>query len=106
MEDADRQASTANQGYSEYVLEHLQIAIVSVSAVLNHLQTTPLSDDQQAQVGDFVFELSALLQCLREISQQWQLHLDQYLAHSAATSCTNHQHTCHTNAPWKTTQDS
>jgi len=60
---------------------------VSVSAVLNHLQTTPPSDDQQAQVGDyFVFELSALLQCLREISQQWQLHLDQYLAHSAATS--------------------
>jgi len=55
--------------------------------VLNHLQTTPPSDDQQAQVGDyFVFELSALLQCLREISQQWQLHLDQYLAHSAATS--------------------
>ena len=30
MQDADRQASTANQAYSEYALERLQISIVSV----------------------------------------------------------------------------
>ena len=93
MEDSDRQASTA---------ERLQIAIVSVSAVLNHLQTTPPSDDQQAQLGDyFVFELSALLQCLRDFSVM-------AIASRPVPStchflcCTNHQHTCHTNAPWKT----
>ena len=34
MPDADRQVSTANQAYS---LECLQISIVSVSNVLNHL---------------------------------------------------------------------
>ena len=87
MQDADRQASTANQAYSEYALERLQISIVSVSDVLNHLRSIPPSGDQQAQVVDyFCCELSALLRCLRDIAQQWQLHLDQYLAHSAATS--------------------
>ena len=99
VQDADRQASTANQAYSEYALERLQISIVSVSDVLNHRYTTriylwlnhlrsiPPSGDQQAQVVDyFCCELSALLRCLRDIAQQWQLHLDQYIAHSAATS--------------------
>ena len=55
MEDADRQASTSNQAYSEYVLERLQIAIVSVSVVLNHLQTTPPSDYQQLKLVIILF---------------------------------------------------
>ena len=87
LQATDRQAGIANQAFSEYVLERLEISVMSVSTLINHLQSTNNDDEQQAEVGaNFQAQLAELLRCLRDISQQWQQHLDHYEANMAATS--------------------
>ena len=39
LSTADRQISTANQAYSEYVLERLQMALASMNSILHHLNS-------------------------------------------------------------------
>ena len=47
LNTAERQISTANQAYSEYVLERLELSLEAMNSVIHHLQTvTPTNDDQ------------------------------------------------------------
>ena len=84
LQATDRQAGIANQAFTEYVLERLEISVMSVSTLINHLQSTNSDDEQQAEVdANFQAQLAELLRCLRDIAQQWQQH---YEANMAATS--------------------
>lgn len=55
-----------------------------VSASLHHLQSTHSDGEEQAEAGaNYQAQLGELLQCLRDIAQQWQQHLDHYEANMA-----------------------
>ena len=81
LNTANRQLTTANQAYSEYVIERLQRALVSMSSVLHHLNAvTPLDEEQAAVCVRYSSEISELIQCVREIASVWEQHLDHELA--------------------------
>ena len=87
LQAAERQESTANVAFSEYVVERLQISIMNVSMILHHWQSITPDEDHHAETGAYLYsQLAGLLQCLREIAQEWQMHIDQYEARNAATS--------------------
>ena len=81
LSTADRQIATANQAYSEYVLERLQISLVSLSSVMDHLRTVTTRSELQASVSAHYYsEIAGLLQCIREIASLWERHLDEELS--------------------------
>lgn len=81
LSTADRQISTANQAYSEYVLERLQMALASMNSVLHHLNTVTPSDEAQAgAITCYTSEITELSQCMREIASFWERRLDEVLS--------------------------
>ena len=83
LNTADRQLSTANQAYSEYVLDRLQISLVSISSLLDHLQSatvTPRSELQVTVSTYYYSEISELVQCVCEIASLWEHHLDEEIS--------------------------
>ena len=51
LQVTDRQTGIANQAFSEYVLERLETSVMSVSALIRHLQSTHSDDEEQAEAG-------------------------------------------------------
>lgn len=81
LSTADRQISTANQAYAEYVLERLQRALVSMNSVLHHLNTvTPAEEAQAGAITRYSSEITELSQCVREITSFWERRLDEVLS--------------------------
>ena len=50
LHTAERQRETANEAYSEYVLQRLQTSLLSLSALMDHLRTGVHVNNQQAVV--------------------------------------------------------
>ena len=68
----------ANEAYTEYVLERLGYCISSLAIVLDYLHPTEeLTEDEEESIALYQQQLSELLQCIRQISVQWQSHFDQ-----------------------------
>ena len=68
LNTAERWITTANQAYSEYVLERLEMSSASMNSVIHHLQTiTPRSDHQATIAAHYASEISELAGCVREI---------------------------------------
>ena len=51
LDTAERQISTANQAYSEYVLERLELSLETLNSVIHHLQTVTPTNDGQASIA-------------------------------------------------------
>ena len=72
-------AGTANEDFSEFVVERLEMCIVSVSRLLHHLRSTDPLDDLAARVGtQYSSHLDELLDCLRMMLREWQNYLNHY----------------------------
>ena len=80
LQSISRQYGTANEAFSEYALERIRTCVLNVSTLRDHLLQA--SDPHQSHQSVHVFEhyatmLSQLLELLRSISHQWQIHIDQ-----------------------------
>lgn len=84
---AERQMGTANQAFSEDVLECLQTSLLSLSALMNHLRpVTPSSDEQASVHARYSSEIAELIARVRQIVLQWEHYIDEHMMRDAATS--------------------
>lgn len=81
LNTAERQINTANQAYSEHVIERLERALDSMNSVIHHLLTvTPSSDHQATVAAHYASEISELAGCVREIATLWERRLDEIVS--------------------------
>ena len=70
----------ANEGYTEYVLERLSTCINTIARIVDNIQssmdTVELEEDEFEAADNYLVLLSQLLDCVREISVEWQVHFD------------------------------
>ena len=86
LSSINRQRGTANEDFSEFVVERLQMCIMSVSTLIHHLQSNVPSDGAAARVGaQYSAHLAELLECLRSMLQEWQDYLDHYQLRSVSS---------------------
>ena len=68
----------ANESYTEYVLERLSSCIRSVTNLQDYMQPVgELEDGEEQIISTYQLQLSQLTDCMRQISADWQAHLDQ-----------------------------
>lgn len=66
---------TANEDFSEFVVDRLEMCIVSVSRLVHHLRSTdPLNKVASTVGAQYSTDLDELLDCLRIMLHQWQHH--------------------------------
>ena len=69
---ASRQYRTANQRYSQYMVERLGMCIMSVAQIRDTIRnTTERMSTRDPQLSDYQSSLEELLTCLRQLSIQW-----------------------------------
>ena len=86
IRNINRQRGTANEDFSEYVIERLEVSIRSVSALIYHLRSNTPTDEEAARVGvQYSANLSELLECLRSMLREWQDYLNHYQPRSASS---------------------
>ena len=86
LHTAERQRETANEAYSEYVLQRLQTSLLSLFALMDHLRTGVHVNNQQAVVCAHCYsETAELVVCVREIALQWERHVDEHTMRDMAT---------------------
>ena len=74
---ASRQYGTANQRYSQYVVERLGMCIMSVAHIRDTIRNiTERMSTRDPQLSDYQSSLEELLTCLRQLSGQWERYLD------------------------------
>ena len=66
LENAEGQYGFANQQYTEYVLERMQLSITSCRSLKAHMETT-----SSVEFHDYIQSLQALLECLVFIRHKW-----------------------------------
>ena len=79
---AQAQYSTANESFSNYVVERLEVCIVNVSNLRHHLRNPLINGQQPNQeklriLDHYSSLLSEMLTLLRSIATQWQAYIDQ-----------------------------
>lgn len=74
IRSANRQFGLANINFAEFVVDRLEVFIVSVST-LSYLFQANISSDVGAS---FYSLLDELLQCLRDMQREWQDYMDHY----------------------------
>ena len=70
----------ANESYTDYVLDCLSTCISTIGQLVDYIQSAMESvqlDDEFEAVDVLQSQLSQLLDCLREISVEWQAYYDQ-----------------------------
>ena len=86
LQSAHNQYGTANEGFSQYVIESIRTCILNVSSLRNHilnaidawrLNTGRHSQDEIQVLQNYEAKLSEVLDLLRIIGQVWQLYIDQ-----------------------------
>ena len=86
IRNLNRQRGTANEDFSEYVVERLETCIRSVSALIHHLRLNTPTDEEAARVGvQYSANLSELLECLRSMLREWQDYLNHYQSRSTSS---------------------
>ena len=84
LNTADRHTDSANEAYSEHVLECLQISLISVGSLMEHLHTvTPRNEDQASASAHYYSEIAEFVQCVREVVSH---HLYERMSRDVATS--------------------
>ena len=79
IRSVNRQRGTANEDFSEYVVERLEMCTISVSSLVHHLRLNAPTDEAAARVGaQYSANLSELLECLRSMLREWQDYLNHY----------------------------
>lgn len=86
LNTAERQRETANEAYSQYVLECLQTSLMSLSAIADILQQTNGNSQVQIVSAQYHAEITELTVCIREISSQWERHIDDQVVRDVSTS--------------------
>ena len=75
---ANRQYGTANNRYSQYIIERLEMCIMSVAHIKDTIRDSiegMSSSDEDLTV--YLFQLKELLACLRQLSALWENYFDQ-----------------------------
>ena len=94
-QSAHNQYGTANEGFSQYVIERIRTCISNLSSLRNHilnaidawrLNTRRHSEDEIQVLVSYEANLSEVLSLLRIIGQVWQLYIDQLDTHMSSTS--------------------
>jgi len=92
LETARRQYGTANERYSQYVVERLGMCITSVAHVRDTVRNTTeranMHDPQLPALLDYQTSLEGLLTCLRQLSVQWEQYLDHLELEESVTAYT------------------
>ena len=84
----NRQRGSANEGFSEYTVERLEMCTESVSSLIHHLRLNTPTDDAAARVVmQYSAYLSELLECLRSMLREWQDYLNHYHMRSETSFC-------------------
>lgn len=97
----------ANENYTEYVLDRLSTCMSTIALIVENIQSSinsvELEEDEFEAADNYIVLLSQLLDCVREISVEWQAHFDQLQMNSSTTlhSNTSYQlsRSRHTNGP-------
>ena len=67
----------ANESYTEYVLDRLSTCISTIGRLVDYIQSAMESvglEDDESEIDVLQSQLSQLLDCVWEISVQWQAH--------------------------------
>lgn len=73
LRGADRQYGVANELFSDYVVERLDLCISTCTSVIDHLVPSGTIDsDEAAIVAEYKSEACHLLDCLKDIQLQWR----------------------------------
>lgn len=80
----------ANEGYTEYVLDRLGTCISTISQLVDYIQSAmesvALEDDETETIEVLQSQLFQLLDCVREISVEWQVHFDRIQMNTGTVS--------------------
>lgn len=80
----------ANEGYTEYVLDWLSTSISTTARLVDYIQSAiesvELEEDEFETIDHLQVQLSQLLDCVREISVEWQAHFDRLQVSSISQS--------------------
>ena len=74
LEGAERQYGIANESFTEYVLEQLELCIRTCTTLTEHLDSEAvpnLDEGEVAIIEDYLSTLLGLLHCLRSLRQKW-----------------------------------
>ena len=86
IRSVNRQRGTANEDFSEYVVERLEMCTRSVSSLIHHLRLNAPTDEAAARIGiQYSTNLSELLECLRSMLREWQDYLNHYQLRSTTS---------------------
>ena len=79
----------ANESYTEYVLDRLTTCISTISRLIDYIQSAmeavELEEDESEAIDILQSQLSQLLDCVREISIEWQTHFDRIQMNATGT---------------------
>ena len=91
---------TANENFSEFVVERLEMCIVSISRLVHHLRSTDPMDRVAARVGaQYSTYLDEILDCLRIMLREWQNYLNHYQSRNASSFIVSVTHTTQSGRP-------
>ncbi len=90
LTSAERQEGVANMAFSLDVVERLQICILNVSLIIEHLLNPPataeVTDGNREVYRRYATDLQELVDSMRAMSQQWELYIDQLNSHPNPTA--------------------
>ena len=78
VSSANNQSGLANEEFSEYVVEQLEMIIITVSTLKSYLGSHLPSSELGSEIAlsNMCEELSSLLECLRCILSEWEEYLN------------------------------
>ena len=78
FQSANNQSGLANEELSEYVVEQLEMIIITVSTLKSYLGSHLPSSELGSEIAlsNMCEELSSLLECLRRILSEWEEYLN------------------------------
>ena len=78
LASTNNQRGLANEEFSGYAVEQLEMIIITLSSLMSHLGShLPSSEiSSEIAISNVCAELSSLLECLRRILSEWKEYLD------------------------------
>lgn len=68
LEDAERQYGVANNSFTDYILERLEITLGTCSDLLHHIRQAAEAEELE----DYVSSLRELIDCIKVIYRKWE----------------------------------
>ena len=83
LQSVQRQHGVANESFSYYALERVEISCRSLETVLHQMRTSlaegRMNEDESATVVEYCALLAELIQCLHSTAHEWENYLDRLL---------------------------